>query len=60
LSELIWRDFYQQVLWHHPQVVERAFRPEYDRITGKRTMRCFPPGATVAPAIRWSTPPCCS
>jgi deoxyribodipyrimidine photo-lyase len=33
LSELIWRDFYQQVLWHHPQVVERAFRPEYDRIT---------------------------
>lgn len=32
LSELVWRDFYQQVLWHHPQVVDHAFRPEYDRI----------------------------
>jgi len=32
LSELIWRDFYHQVLHHHPQVVERSYRPEYDRI----------------------------
>lgn len=32
LSELIWRDFYHQVLHHHPQVVGGAFRPEYDRI----------------------------
>ena len=32
LSELIWRDFYHQVLWHHPHVARRAFRPEYDRI----------------------------
>ncbi len=32
LAELIWRDFYFQVLWHHPRVVERAFRPEYDAI----------------------------
>lgn len=32
LSELIWREFYQQILWHHPHVVERSFRPEYDRI----------------------------
>ncbi|MFN3414806.1 MAG: cryptochrome/photolyase family protein [Caldimonas sp.] len=32
LSELIWRDFYQQILHHHPHVVDRAFRPEYDRI----------------------------
>ena len=38
LSELIWRDFYHQVLHHHPRVVGHAFRPEYDRIrweTGK-------------------------
>ncbi len=33
LSELIWRDFYHQVLHHHPQVVQRSFKPEYDRIT---------------------------
>jgi deoxyribodipyrimidine photo-lyase len=32
LSELIWRDFYHQVLWHRPDVVTHAFRPEYDRI----------------------------
>ena len=32
LSELIWRDFYHQVLHHHPHVVGQAFRPEYDRI----------------------------
>ena len=32
LSELIWRDFYHQVLHHHPHVVGGAFRPEYDRI----------------------------
>ena len=32
LSELIWRDFYQQILWHHPRVVAASFRPEYDRV----------------------------
>jgi deoxyribodipyrimidine photo-lyase len=30
LSELIWREFYAQVLWHHPHVVAHAFRAEYD------------------------------
>jgi deoxyribodipyrimidine photo-lyase len=32
LSELIWRDFYHQVLHHHPQVVAASFKPEYDTI----------------------------
>ncbi|HYF59574.1 MAG TPA: deoxyribodipyrimidine photo-lyase [Burkholderiaceae bacterium] len=32
LSELVWRDFYFQVLHHHPRVVTHAFRPEYDAI----------------------------
>ena len=32
LSELVWRDFYHQVLFHHPHVVDRAFRRDYDRI----------------------------
>lgn len=33
LTELIWRDFYFQVLHHHPQVAEgKSFKPEYDRI----------------------------
>ena len=32
LSELIWRDFYHMILWHHPQVVARCFRPECERL----------------------------
>ncbi len=32
LSELIWRDFYHQVLHHHPHVVGASFKPEYDAI----------------------------
>ena len=32
LSELIWRDFYHQILHHHPHVVGHSFKPGYDRI----------------------------
>jgi deoxyribodipyrimidine photo-lyase len=32
LGELIWRDFYQQILYHHPHVVGGAFKREYDRV----------------------------
>ncbi len=32
LSELIWRDFYHQVMHHHPHAMRAAFRPEYDAI----------------------------
>ncbi len=32
LGELIWRDFYFQVLANFPQVVHNAFKPEYDAI----------------------------
>lgn len=32
LSELIWRDFYQQLVAHFPHVVERSFKPAYDAI----------------------------
>ena len=44
LSELIWRDFYHQILANHPHVVERAFKPEYDRIRfehGKHAKELF-------------------
>ncbi|MES2423066.1 MAG: deoxyribodipyrimidine photo-lyase [Pseudomonadota bacterium] len=33
LSELIWRDFYFQILFNFPKVVAGAFKPEYDAIT---------------------------
>jgi deoxyribodipyrimidine photo-lyase len=44
LSELIWREFYQMILWHHPHVVDHAYRPEYDAIvweTGPRADAAF-------------------
>ncbi len=32
LSELIWRDFYQMLLWHHPRVVTESFKPAFDAL----------------------------
>jgi len=32
LNELIWREFYQQILWHFPRVTHESFKPQYDRI----------------------------
>ncbi|MFM9880445.1 MAG: cryptochrome/photolyase family protein [Burkholderiaceae bacterium] len=32
LSELVWRDFYFQILHHFPHAATRAFKPEYDAI----------------------------
>jgi deoxyribodipyrimidine photo-lyase len=32
LNELIWRDFYQMILFHFPQTTDKAFKPQYDRI----------------------------
>ena len=32
LGELVWRDFYFQVLANFPHVVDGAFKPEYDQI----------------------------
>ena len=32
LSELVWRDFYHQVLFHHPHVVAHAYRADCDAI----------------------------
>ncbi|MCF6132213.1 cryptochrome/photolyase family protein [Flavobacterium wongokense] len=32
LKELIWREFFMQILWHFPQTVNSSFRPKYDNI----------------------------
>jgi len=32
LNELIWRDFYQAIIYHFPHVVEKAFKPAYEHI----------------------------
>lgn len=31
-QELIWREFFMQILWHFPHTVKDAFKPKYDRI----------------------------
>jgi deoxyribodipyrimidine photo-lyase len=31
-NELIWREFFMQILWHFPHVTENSFRRRYDRI----------------------------
>lgn len=32
LGELIWREFFAQILYHYPHVVNEPFRPEYSKI----------------------------
>lgn len=33
LSELVWRDFYHQILWHRPDVAAgHAFKPQFDAL----------------------------
>ena len=32
VGELIWRDFYKQILWEFPHVATGCFRPEYDQV----------------------------
>ncbi len=31
-NELIWREFFMQILWHFPHTINNAFKPKYDRI----------------------------
>ena len=32
LNELIWREFYMMILAYNPQIVDKSFKPAYDRI----------------------------
>ncbi|MEO5777454.1 MAG: deoxyribodipyrimidine photo-lyase [Flavobacterium sp.] len=32
LKELIWREFFMQILWHFPHTINASFRPKYDNI----------------------------
>jgi len=41
LNELIWRDFYQMILWHFPQVQTQSFKPAYDRIAWRNDPQEF-------------------
>lgn len=41
LNELIWREFFMAILWHHPQVVAASFRKEYDNIQWRNNEKEF-------------------
>ena len=32
LKELIWREFFMQILWHFPYTEKKSFKPKYDNI----------------------------
>jgi len=40
-NELIWREFYQMILWQFPHVVGHAFKKEYDRIVWRNNQTEF-------------------
>ncbi|MGC3947668.1 MAG: deoxyribodipyrimidine photo-lyase [Chryseolinea sp.] len=41
LNELIWREFYQMILFHFPQVQNHSFRPVYDKIEWRNDEKDF-------------------
>jgi len=41
LNELIWREFYQMILWHFPHVEKSAFKPAYDQIEWRNNEKEF-------------------
>lgn len=41
LNELIWREFFMQILWHFPQTVNQSFRPKYDAIVWENDETLF-------------------
>jgi deoxyribodipyrimidine photo-lyase len=41
LGELIWRDFYHAILWHHPRVATQCFKPAFDALRWDDTPELF-------------------
>jgi deoxyribodipyrimidine photo-lyase len=41
LNELIWRNFYMDILWHFPHAAEKAFKPAYDHILWRNDEKDF-------------------
>jgi len=40
-QELIWREFFMQILWHFPHTHKDAFKPKYDRIKWRNNDKEF-------------------
>ena len=41
LRQYVWREFYLQLLWHYPFVLERAMRPEYTDVRWEKNPHYF-------------------
>lgn len=41
LNELIWREFFQMLLWHYPASAQQAFKPAYDAIVWRNNPQEF-------------------
>ncbi len=41
LSELVWREFFMQILFHFPKVVTESFKPKYDNIRWRNNTQDF-------------------
>jgi len=41
LKELIWREFFMQILWHYPHTTKDSFKPKYDRIVWRNNEEEF-------------------
>lgn len=41
LSELIWREFFMQILYHFPKVVQQCFKSKYNQITWRNNEEEF-------------------
>ncbi len=40
-KELVWREFFMQILWHYPRVVDQAFKEKYERVGWINDERLF-------------------
>lgn len=41
VDELIWREFFMQILWHFPRTVTHGFKPQYDYVEFRNNEREF-------------------
>jgi deoxyribodipyrimidine photo-lyase len=54
VSQIAWRDFYTQVLWHAPHAARSAWRPSYDAIkwsSDQRLLEAWKSGKTGYPVV---------
>lgn len=54
LTELIWREFYQQVLYNHPHTIEHAFLPQFEDVSWENKdslFECWCSGLTGYPIV---------